>query len=407
MPDLPLSSLLAIDGSSMVGEAAELEFELRFIPLQPQGAKPLPQVMTSPEFADAVRETVQRQVRKKFGKQYVADSLNIDPDAQKVTTSVSTLYEENASLQKLAKRAAAATEAIREDIVEITTALADAKPFVSASWKQGGGVFDPSLLLSPDTPSPQLEARLAMLKKRRHAMTSARDVLWVFAAVFILLPPLFLRGDPEVLLAVLLYGLVAAGGALYLNSEASNLDSEAREIAGALDLRRDENESPESRAERLFRVHSFELKRYYDQTLGQGKTIYLVGLICLTLGFAVIGVSLWLVVRGAQDDSTEQVVVGILGAIAGILADYIAVVYLKMFSQTIHAVTGFHRRFVVTHHLHFGNLLVSMIDDQALRNQTLAAMARRLSSVSPEDESEPSENGQQNAEILRGAPVGG
>jgi hypothetical protein len=54
---------------------------------------------------------------------------------------------------------------------------------------------------------------------------------------------------------------------------------------------------------------------------------------------------------------------------------------MDMFSETINALTGFHGRLVSTHHLHFGNFLAAKIDDDRLRNQALAEMARALSTV--------------------------
>ncbi|HEV2857154.1 MAG TPA: hypothetical protein VGW80_01990 [Solirubrobacterales bacterium] len=377
MPDIPLSSLLGSDGTALVGEAATLEFTLKYVPHQPEGAIPLPQLFHSAGFAAAVQESLQQRVRERFGKHYFVDKLSIDPGAAVVGASISTLLDERVSLQQIAKRTAATAQAVREDLLDAAGAASGVKPWIEVNWNQGAGMFDPNVL-SANTPSGQLEARLAGLRKRKRVLKSWRNVLCAIGLVLIsfLLISSFDSSSPRSLF--IFYGIFALGAAAVVASQMSDVDSEAQELGTALDLGQIDINDAKTRPERLFREHTFELKRYYDQTLSQGRTIYFVGLGCLLLGFAVIGASLWLVIEGGRNDSEEKVIVGVLGALAGILADYIAVVYLKMFSETIRAVADFHRRFVVTHHLHFGNVLASMIEKSELREQTLATMAQRL-----------------------------
>lgn len=360
-----------------MGEAATLQFTLTYVPNQPAGAKPLSDVFNDGDFAIAVQDSMRAQARKEFGKEYFVDKLDIDPNRYTIKASISTLLDENVSLQSIAKKTAATTRAVRQDLLNAAEQIAGVRPWVQVKWGQGEGLFDPNVL-SADTPSPQLDARLATLRKKRHRLRKARTISFVagLALISVVLVSRFESASP--LFPVVFYGILLLGGALALTSQISELDSESQEVGTALDLRQINDGDPQSRPEKLFREHSFELKRYYDQTLSQGRTIYFVGLGCLLLGFAVIGVSLWLVIEGGKTDSEEKVIVGILGAIAGILADYIAVVYLKMFSETIHAVTDFHRRFVVTHHLHFGNVLASMIGNTERREKTLAKMAERV-----------------------------
>lgn len=377
MPELPLSSLLGGDGTALVGEAATLEFTLKYVPNQPAEAKPLSEVFDDVDFTLAVQESMQTRVQKEFGKEYFIDKLDINPTSHTIKASISTLLDEDVSLQGIAKKTAATTQAVRKDLLYAATRVAGAKPWVQVSWGQGEGLFDPHVL-SADTPSPQLEARLATLRKKRHRLRRRRAFCFIAGLVLISFLLMSSLNSTSPLFPIVFYGILFLGAAIALTSQISDLDSESQEVGTALDLRQVNDEDPQSRPEKLFREHSFELKRYYDQTLSQGRTIYFVGLGCLLLGFAVIGVSLWLVIEGGKTNSEEKVIVGALGAIGGILADYIAVVYLKMFSETIHAVTDFHRRFVVTHHLHFGNVLASMIGNTERREETLARMAERV-----------------------------
>ncbi len=171
-----------------------------------------------------------------------------------------------------------------------------------------------------------------------------------------------------------LYGLVILVMAASITP--SEAESEIRQVEDELDLVQSESAGQEERAQKLFKLHQFELKRYYDQTLRQSKWIFIVGICCLVLGFSVIGASLWF---ANQRDGRDKIIVAVLGGIGGILSNFIAVVYLKMHSQTIQSLTEFHNRLVLTHYLHFGNFLLAKIETQDLREKSLAQMALNLS----------------------------
>ena len=129
----------------------------------------------------------------------------------------------------------------------------------------------------------------------------------------------------------------------------------------------------------MFQAHNAELKRYYDQALRQARSVYYVGIGSLFIGAGVIGGTFALVLSSRASDLSEQIIVGALGAIGAILANFIGVIYLRMFSDTIKAMTGFHGRLVLTHHLHFGNFLAAKIGDNNARDQALVQMAESLS----------------------------
>ncbi|HEV2108778.1 MAG TPA: hypothetical protein VGR16_10990, partial [Thermomicrobiales bacterium] len=59
----------------------------------------------------------------------------------------------------------------------------------------------------------------------------------------------------------------------------------------------------------------------------------------------------------------------------------IAVIFLRMFSETIQSMIDFHNRLVATHHVHFGNVLAAKITNEALRSETLSRMALALADI--------------------------
>lgn len=157
------------------------------------------------------------------------------------------------------------------------------------------------------------------------------------------------------------------------------IEIEIRDIENELDLLSISEDSIEQRAEKQFKLHQLELKKYYDQTLRHSSWIFLVGIICLILGFAIIGITLYLVFSSsATIELSEKIILASLGAIGAILSNFIGIIYIKIYSETIKSLTEFHNRLVLTHYLHFANFLIGKITDQTLREKTLAEIASNL-----------------------------
>jgi len=159
------------------------------------------------------------------------------------------------------------------------------------------------------------------------------------------------------------------------------LRGELSDIENQLDLIRIPDQSQEQKAQKLLQIQQFELKKYYDQTLRQSNGIFWVGVITMILGFLVIAWSMYFVSRhfgtgpeGGQKWSGESVIVAVLGAIGGILTNFIGVMYIKMFSEIVQAVTKSHASLVITSHLHLANVLVANIRTDELREKTLAEL---------------------------------
>ncbi|MGH3669749.1 MAG: hypothetical protein ACRDSH_03805, partial [Pseudonocardiaceae bacterium] len=144
----------------------------------------------------------------------------------------------------------------------------------------------------------------------------------------------------------------------------------------------------EKHAQRLFQLHSEQLRQYYDQALGQRGLVFFAGFGCILGGFAVVAFTFHAL--SSIHDVPEKIVVAVLGGVGGILANFIAFIYLRMFSETIQSVGNFHDRLVLTHHLHFANVLISKMSsrdkaDDALKRTLFKSrfrMSDRLLGVS-------------------------
>jgi hypothetical protein len=107
--------------------------------------------------------------------------------------------------------------------------------------------------------------------------------------------------------------------------------------------------------------------------------VFALGGICIPGGFASIA---WAFVvisgLGTTGDVNDKIVVAVLGATGAILADFVAVIFLRMFTRIVKSTVEFHLRLVGTHHAHFGNVLASRIDDARTADDTLASLAVAL-----------------------------
>jgi nitrate reductase gamma subunit len=186
--------------------------------------------------------------------------------------------------------------------------------------------------------------------------------------------------------AAVMLGLVGIGLNV-LRTEVRSRETRARTLDAEADLRELlKGKEDERRAQKQFQLQTHELELYYEQALRQRALIFFVGIVCILAGFGTIALAFVLL----SDDSitknlSEKIVVAALGAVSGILANFVAVIFLRMFSATVSSMTAFHLRLVGTHHLHFGNVLAARVTNVHLRDQVLADMARALAVVRNED----------------------
>jgi hypothetical protein len=137
-----------------------------------------------------------------------------------------------------------------------------------------------------------------------------------------------------------------------------------------------EKDIPEQqRAERLFKLHQIELKKYYDQALNQSRWVFYVGLGCLALGFLIIWGAYRIVIGHDINGTAQKTVVAVVGAIGSLLSSFIGAIYIRMYTETLKSLTAFHDRLVKTHHMHYGAYLVAKINNMELRNRTFSQMA--------------------------------
>lgn len=237
---------------------------------------------------------------------------------------------------------------------------------------------------SDGTLAMQRAENLLARTARGHLLLNQRLVHHAFVTTAIAVPVVGLaaystleNAHTPVVVGGCIFAVLAITGWLITRQKVQDLEGDMRQT----DYERSllvEHATNAERAEKLFLRQQFEVKRYYDETLRQSSTLSYIGVMCILGGFAVIGAAFALVVS-APEETSQQIVVAALGAAGGVLANFVAVVFLRMHAGTVEALTSFHERLVSTHHVHFGNLLASRVADSDNEHVVLGDMAVRLS----------------------------
>jgi hypothetical protein len=265
-----------------------------------------------------------------------------------------------------------------EDIEKLGPAKLDQRVLVTAGWNPGANLElgDTDPVISTDVAA--IDRRVHRIEVRRQRLKKLSAAAILFTAFIMLFDGYYLvsADDTELSLLILVYaGLFLAYG-VWARTEANSLFKDIEAIRSQQDLDEMlEGEELERRAMKLFQVHSQQLKRYYDQALRQRGFIFFTGIFCIAAGFSIIAMAFVLLKSATPASSLEKILVAALGAIGGILGNFIAVVYLRMFSETVKSIGTFHDRLVATHHLHFANFLVSKVADRTGRDAAFKLVA--------------------------------
>ncbi|MBU6996322.1 MAG: hypothetical protein HXS41_00045 [Theionarchaea archaeon] len=199
---------------------------------------------------------------------------------------------------------------------------------------------------------------------------------FVIDVFFNMLPPI----SPVNYVILLTFGAVALVSAASVGkTKLKSIQEEIQDLTFQIDLLDLIPTPEENRAEKLLRMNQIQLKRYYDLNLSQNYWIFAVGVLCVFLGVGILGAALYLLVYWPESSTwVEKALVGVLGSIGSILTNYVAHVYLGMFSDISKSLTDLHGKLVSTNQSFLANLIASRIDDREKRDDTWAKLALSL-----------------------------
>jgi hypothetical protein len=248
---------------------------------------------------------------------------------------------------------------------------------VEASWRLGRDVWAEEVELGDEASAAHLQDRRRELTAHIVRLEFTRLAAGVIALVVALLGVFVaIVFEAAAGLYVGVYGLLALLVALAVSGRLKAARSQSDELNERIELG-DLLDDEERRAFRLFRLHNLDLRRYYDLVLSQRRLVFGLGAVCVLVGAGIALVALLLIGNESADGDARLLIAGV-AAVGAILSNFVAVVYLRMFRDTVNSMNIFHTRLVATHHLLFGNLLSARIQERVRRDETLAAMASSI-----------------------------
>ena len=338
--------------------------------------------------AEELRKRVAEAIEKHLDDDYKLERLELEDLGVSVEVSAITTYSRSRLIAPVARPPWSAlideaVEEIRRSVAELVRSELSYEGAMSASWVPGD--------VNVEGGAPGEDAPVAAIQESQRELASvvgrAQNIRLLLAgfgvplAVAGILVLLF-TGESFIGIYLLAYAVMAAVFVPLLSARIGQARNEIAELKERMELR-GLLEGEERRAFRLFQLHNLELKRYYDQALGQRRVIFGVGLVCILVG-AGIAIAAIVMIQ-SQDTSTEQkVFTSGIAAVGAILTDFVAILYLRMFRDTVSSMNVFHNRLVSTNHLLFANVLAARISDDGERNKTLAEMAASVVGSSPQ-----------------------
>jgi uncharacterized membrane protein YdbT with pleckstrin-like domain len=234
-----------------------------------------------------------------------------------------------------------------------------------------------------------LKDRLTELKGRisRHARIRRLYVMMGFAGV-ILIPGwvvlevfIFNRSLSETTAQWLSAGIAYAFMFLVTAAVSSGRRQEldAKDLEDEIDLRQMGSASLEQKAHKLLKIQQNQLSRYLEVILQQSRGIFLVGIAAMAVGVGIVLFTIWLTKTMGVNETWEKIIVAVLGAIGAILSNYVASIFLKMFSDIGVAVQKSVSSLSQSNSVNFANVLVSNITSEEVRNETLKEIALGIS----------------------------
>jgi len=184
--------------------------------------------------------------------------------------------------------------------------------------------------------------------------------------------------------AMMAMSLIFGPYAFFLDkrSDVRKFEEQLRQYEDELDLLDIAEGDNVRRSEKLFRNNQRELKRYYDINLGHYRLMLPVGIAAVILGMALIGGT----IIYFRDSIKIDIVPVLIGAVSGVLVDFVGAVLIHMYSETVKASIAFHSQLMKSNHALFANMLAFKIKDNTKQDETFAELAKLMiqSNVEPQ-----------------------
>ncbi len=155
----------------------------------------------------------------------------------------------------------------------------------------------------------------------------------------------------------------------------TSLTSRCAQIDETIAVMSVQNKTPKMQAEIRFDNSQSDFKRFFDINLNQLSWVFKLGIGTVLAGMIIIFLA---IIMFAVSPVKYDIAV-LTGAVSGILVDFIGVIFIRMYTETIKASMQIQNRLIHNTDNLLADLLAEDIDDKNLRNQTLAEIAKTIS----------------------------
>jgi hypothetical protein len=261
------------------------------------------------------------------------------------------------------------------------------------AFQQFASVNDMTDKKNPNDTSNSIST-LEQLRERRRELVSRESkykrinllsvtisilMLIAVAALIIIQPETFKPYFPMVIV-VMLYIMMPLIMIPITRMRIREIREEMQDLDFEIDLLQFGATRQEGRAEKLIHISNMQLRRYYNLNLNQNIWVFALGVFCILLGVAVIGATFYLLLKvdvllTVEYGMETKIIIGAVGAIGSVLVNFVAAIFLKMYTKAASNLSEFHSRLVETHKIILANLVASRIEDKTKRWDTISQLS--------------------------------
>lgn len=175
-----------------------------------------------------------------------------------------------------------------------------------------------------------------------------------------------------------LIGLVFTGWAITRFRSAGSARREIERLEIEHEIMPVEEKPDAARARKLLLINQRNLSSYYAINRFNSRITIGVAILCILAG---IGITIWTIneiIRADAPAETSKLVIAAVGATNAIMINIVAAIVLRIQATISSNVNAFHDRLVRSHDIFLANVIAAEIDDDGVRRDTLAAIAKTI-----------------------------
>lgn len=183
--------------------------------------------------------------------------------------------------------------------------------------------------------------------------------------------------DELELISIALLGFILLGWAISRIASGRSARQEVERLEIEAELLPVKYRQEVQRSRKLLLINQNSLTRYYQNNRFNNRVSVLVAVFCVVAG---LGFSIWAIseIVAADTNAQGKLLAAGVGAANAVMINVVAAVVLRLQSTVSANVSAFHDRLVHSHDILLANVIASEIDDDIVRRETLAAIAKTI-----------------------------